>query len=135
MAPAVADTLLRYFDSTKTTGESYDLIITGDLGREGSAILCDLMRIEGKSIDDMHDDCGLMIYDESSDKHAGGSGCGCSAVVVAACIMERMRRGEWKNVLFVGSGALMNPVMLNQGESIPGIGHLVHIVTEERQMG
>lgn len=134
MAPAVADTLLRYFDSTKTTGESYDLIITGDLGREGSAILCDLMRIEGKSIDDMHDDCGLMIYDESSDKHAGGSGCGCSAVVVAACIMDRMRRGEWKNVLFVGSGALMNPVMLNQGESIPGIGHLVHIVAEERRM-
>ena len=49
--------------------------------------------------------------------------------------MERMRRGEWKNVLFVGSGALMNPVMFNQGESIPGIGHLVHIVAEERQMG
>ena len=133
MAPAVADTLLRYFASTATTGDDYDLIVTGDLGREGSGILCDLMRFEGRPIDGKHSDCGLMIYDESSDKHAGGSGCGCSAVVMSACILERMRRGEIRNVLFIGSGALMNPVMLNQGESIPGIGHLVHLVAQERE--
>ena len=130
MAPAAADTLLRYFKDTDTSPENYDLIITGDLGREGSAILSEFMRAEGYDIDSVYKDCGLLIYGDSGDKHAGGSGCGCSAVVMAAYIFEEMRRGRYSNVLFIGTGALMNPVMLNQGETIPGIGHLVHITAE-----
>jgi len=131
MAPAAADTLLRYFCDTSTVPDDYDLIITGDLGREGTKILYDLMRSERYEIEDVHEDCGLLIYDNDSDKHAGGSGCGCSAVVMAAYIIEEMRRGTYKNVLFMGTGALMNPVVLNQGQSIPGIGHIVHLVSED----
>jgi len=131
MAPAAADTILRYFRDTDTSAEDYDLIITGDLGREGSGILLEFIRSEGYDISSVHNDCGLLIYDEVMDKHAGGSGCGCSAVVMAAFILEKMRRGEYDNVLFIGTGALMNPVVLNQGQSIPGIGHLVHLVSED----
>ena len=129
MAPAAADTILRYMRDTGTTAADYDLIITGDLGREGTGILLELMRSEKYEIADVHKDCGLLIYGEGADKHAGGSGCGCSAVVMAAYILEEMRRGVYKNVLFIGTGALMNPVVLNQGQSIPGIGHLVHLVS------
>ncbi len=131
MAPAAADTILRYFRDTGTSATDYDLIITGDLGREGSGILMELIRSEKYDISDVHNDCGLLIYEDGTDKHAGGSGCGCSAVVMAAYILREMRRGAYRNVLFVGTGALMNPVVLNQGQSIPGIGHLVHLVSEK----
>ena len=130
MAPAAADTLLRYFRATGTDASDFDLIVTGDLGREGSGILRELMRSEGYETDGVYTDCGLLIYGDGSDKHAGGSGCGCSASVMAAYIIPEMRRGRWGDVLFVGTGALMNPVVLNQGESIPGIGHLVHLISE-----
>lgn len=130
MAPAATDTILRYLRATETAADDYDLIVTGDLGREGSDILLEFMRSEGYELSGVHKDCGLLIYGEGSDKHAGGSGCGCSAVVMAACILEEMRRGTYENVLFIGTGALMNPVVLNQGQSIPGIGHLVHLTAE-----
>ncbi len=133
MAPAAADTFLRYFKDTDTVPEDYDLIITGDLGREGSGILLELLSAEGYDMIGVHKDCGLLIYGDDTDKHAGGSGCGCSAVVMAAHILEQMRRGIYKNVLFMGTGALMNPVVLNQGKSIPGIGHIVHMIAEQRR--
>ena len=133
MAPAATDTLLRYFRASGSVPDDYDLIITGDLGREGASILEDLMSSEGYDVSEVYTDCGLLIYDEEMDKHAGGSGCGCSAVVMAAYILEKMRCGTYNNVLFIGTGALMNPVVLNQGQSIPGIGHLVHLVSEERK--
>lgn len=41
-----------------------------------------------------------------------------------------MERRELNNVLFVATGALMSPTSSQQGESIPGIAHLVHLVTQ-----
>ncbi len=130
MAPAAADTLIRYFDDTKTKPTDYDLIATGDLGSEGTAILCDLMASEGYDISEVHDDCGLMIYSSrAQDKHAGGSGCGCSAAVLSTHILRMLECGYYKNVLFMGTGALMNPMSLREGLSVAGIGHLVQIVS------
>lgn len=130
MAPAAADTLLRYFAEGSSPSE-YDMIITGDLGREGSGILVDLLRKDGIDVSRNHVDCGCMIYDiDGADKHAGGSGCGCSAVVMASHILGNMRAGNVRDVLFVGTGALMSPLVLNQGSTIPGIGHLVRIAAE-----
>ena len=69
-----------------------------------------------------------MIYDrEGQDKHAGGSGCGCSAAVLASSILKNIRKGDLSSLLFVGTGALMNTMSLQQGETIMGIAHLVHI--------
>lgn len=133
MAPAAADTLLRYFTAGNSPDE-FDMIITGDLGREGSAILVDLLCSAGIDISPRHVDCGKLIYNiDEDDKHAGGSGCGCSAVVMAAHILRNIREGKIGNVIFVGTGALMSPLVLNQGSSIPGIGHLVHIVGEKNR--
>ena len=56
---------------------------------------------------------------------AGGSGCGCSASVLCAHILPELRRGELREVLFVATGALMSTTAVQQGESIPGIAHLV----------
>ncbi len=127
MAPAAADTLERYF-SSGASPEQFDMIATGDLGREGTGILRDLLSVKKIDITKNHTDCGCMIYSETeSDTHAGGSGCGCSAVVLASDILENIKRGVLSDVLFIGTGALMNTLSVNQKQNIPGIAHLVHI--------
>jgi stage V sporulation protein AD len=128
MAPAALDTLMRYFLESHLSPDSFDLIVTGDLGAEGSAILCDFAKAAGLEIASVHTDCGNLIYDaDATDKHAGGSGCGCSAVVTAGYLLNEMRAGRLRDILFLGTGALMSPMSIQQGQSIPGIAHLVRI--------
>ncbi len=126
MAPAICDTFLRYFKESGTTPNDYDLIITGDLGYEGASILRDIMKIEGHTFGDNYTDCGILMFDQTTqDTHAGGSGCGCSATVLSAYVLPEMEKGNIKRTLFVASGAMMSPDSIKQGESIPAIGHLV----------
>ena len=128
MAPAAAATLLDYFNDTGTNPKDYDLILTGDLGFIGSKLLEELMQREGKDIRPVHNDCGMMIYNrEKQDVHAGGSGCGCSAAILCSAILQQMSAGQLHKVLFLGTGALMSPTSSQQGESIPGVAHLVYL--------
>ncbi|MBE6904063.1 MAG: stage V sporulation protein AD [Ruminococcaceae bacterium] len=131
MAPAAAQTLIEFFNDTKTIPSDYDFIATGDLGYVGYDIVKDLCKKEGYDLNNNYTDCGLIIYDrEAQDVHAGGSGCGCSASVLTSYILPKMERGELKKVLFIGTGALMSPVSFQQGESIPSIAHLVELSAE-----
>ena len=76
---------------------------------------------------DNYFDCGLLLFDrETQDVHAGASGCGCSASVLCSLILGNLERGVWRDGLFVATGALMSPTSSQQGESIPGIAHLIH---------
>lgn len=126
MAPAVCDTLCRFFKESRSTPDDYDLIVTGDLGHEGAAILREITSAEGFSLGENYTDCGILIFDkESQDTHSGGSGCGCSASVLSAYILPEMEKGSFKRVLFVASGAMMSPDSIKQGESIPAVGHLL----------
>lgn len=128
MAGAAADTIYRYLCDTNTSPEDYNLILTGDLGKVGTDLLYELLDKEGVDIRQRHNDCGLLIFDtEAQDVHAGGSGCGCSASVLCSYIMKRMRKRELNSVLFAATGALMSPTIIQQGESIPGISHIVHL--------
>ncbi|MCI8554662.1 MAG: stage V sporulation protein AD [Clostridiales bacterium] len=131
MAPAAADTLTSFFQDTATGPENYDLIVTGDLSAVGCDLLRELMNRQGIDLGTRHTDCGLLMYDrEKQDVHAGGSGCGCSASILCSYLLGKMERKELNNILFVGTGALMSPTSSQQGESIPGIAHLVHLVTQ-----
>ena len=128
MAPAAHDTLKVFFSDTGTHPGDFDLILTGDLGNVGSGLLRDLFDDEGIRLGDRYRDCGSMISDcRQQDTHAGGSGCGCGSVVLCCHVLNNMRRGRWRRVLFAGTGALMSPVSSQQGQSIPGICHLVCI--------
>lgn len=128
MAGAAYDTISRHFKHTGTHPESYDAIVTGDLGQVGSDILYELFERDGVALKQHHNDCGLMIYDrERQDVHAGGSGCGCSASMMCAHFLGRIESGEMKRVLYVATGALMSPTMVQQGGNIPGIAHAVEI--------
>ena len=133
MAPAAAETLKQFFRDTNMAPDRFQLIATGDLGRVGSALLLELMEREGWKLEGRHADCGLLIYDaEKQQVEAGGSGCGCSAAVLCSYILPAIRRGELKDVLFMATGALMSTTAVQQGESIPGIAHLVWLSNTER---
>ena len=128
MAPAAAQTLREYFSDTGTSPKDYDLILTGDLGEVGSNLLYEILSRENVSIQENHQDCGLLIFDrQAQDVHAGGSGCGCSASVLCSVILNKMQKGQLRNILFMATGALMSPTSSQQGESIPGVAHLVNI--------
>ena len=130
MAPAAADTIYHNFTDFNISPDYYDKIITGDLGYIGQTALIDLLKKKGYDISKVHTDCGIEIYDgETQDTHAGGSGCGCSAVTLCSYILKQMEEGKWKRVLFVPTGALLSTVSFNEGQSIPGIAHAVMLET------
>ena len=124
MAPAACDTICRSLEDFEREPEDYDRIITGDLGQVGTTILLDFMKSRGHDIRRQHRDCGTMIFDaETQDTHSGGSGCGCSALVLAAEILPKLMTGQWQRVLFLPTGALLSSVSFNEGNSVPGIAH------------
>jgi len=131
MAPAAADTLAAHFEDTGRSPDFYDLIVSGDLGTVGKSIIIDLLHEKGFDISKNYDDCGCMIFDiEKQDMHAGGSGCGCGAVTLCGYIMDMIKMGKLKKVLFMGTGALLSPTSTLQGESIPSVAHAVAISAE-----
>lgn len=124
MAPAAFHTIWQHFQDFGRSEKDYDKIITGDLGTIGQTILLDLLRKEGYDLAGNHMDCGIELFDsQSQDTHAGGSGCGCSAITLCSYILPKIQDGTWKRVLFVPTGALHSTVSYNEGQSVPGIAH------------
>ena len=125
MALSAYETLQTYFQDTKTGPTDYDLIVTGDLGKVGHQLVLDLFQRDGVDMRPTYDDCGLLLYDGTQDVHSGGSGCGCSAAVLCSYLLKALEQKIFRKVLFCGTGALLSPTSSNQGQSIPGICHLV----------
>ena len=130
MAPAAIDTLVKHFEDTGRDPNYYDLILTGDLGLYGKEILKDYM-LNKHDIDlsDNYNDCGVMLYDLSSDKKikAGGSGPVCSALVVYSYIFNQLKNKKIKKVLFLATGALFSPTLVYQKENINSICHAISL--------
>lgn len=131
MAPAAADTFLRYFKDSGASPADFDALYTGDLGAVGSKLLAELLADEGVKLEH-HLDCGLMIYDRETQPEviAGGSGAGCSAAVLAADVLPKLAKGKLKRVLFMSTGALMSQTTVLQQESIPTIAHVTELTAE-----
>ena len=128
MAFSAFDTLVRYFSSSDTRYTDLDLIVTGDLGRVGSDILRYLLEPRYPGISSRLCDCGLMLYDrERRDAHSGGSGCGCSASVLASYLYPKLRDGNLRDILFLSTGAIMSVSSVQQGCPIIGITPLIRI--------
>ena len=124
MAPAACDLIASHFIDFARKPEDYDLIVTGDLGTIGQEILFDLLGDKGYDIRDIHEDCGIRIFDNPAQgTGAGGSGCGCSAVMLSAHYLRELQSGNLKRILFVPTGALLSPVSFNEGQTVPGIAH------------
>ena len=131
MAPAAHDTMKAHFAALSSSPRDYDLMVTGDLGAVGASILRDLFGMDGVDLGSKYNDCGLMIFDrKGQDVHSGGSGCGCSAAVLCGYILDGMRQGRWRRVLFTATGALLSPTTTLQGESIPSVACSVELRAE-----
>lgn len=132
MAPAACDVLVHHFEDFQSVPGDYDKIITGDLGHVGKTILIDLLKEKGFDISKVHTDCGIEIFDkETQGTDSGGSGCGCSAVTMAAHFLPQIEKGQLKKILFIPTGALLSTVSYNEGQNVPGIAHCVLLEYEE----
>lgn len=128
MAPAAFETIKTHFQDFRVTADDYDLIITGDLGQLGKDALLTLAAKDGVPLGGKLTDCGTLVFDcTKQDVHAGGSGCGCSAVTLCGYLLDQMKAGKLKKILFCGTGALLSPTSTQQGLPIPGICHAVVI--------
>jgi stage V sporulation protein AD len=124
MAPAACDLIARHLSDFGRKPSDYDKIITGDLGTVGQTILIQLLKEKGYDISEVHEDCGMKIFDNASQgTGSGGSGCGCSAVTLSAHYLPQLKSGKLNRVLFVPTGALLSPVSFNEGQTVPGIAH------------
>lgn len=123
MAPAAAHTIKQHFEDLNRSASDYDLIVTGDLSKVGVPITRQLLLEEGHDLGAVYNDCGLMIYNDEQQVFAGGSGCACSAVVTYGHLLEEMKKGNLQRIFVVATGALLNPIMIQQKESIPTIAH------------
>lgn len=127
MAPAAADTLLTFFEESGKSPKDFDMILTGDLGSLGSRLLKELMNKANVCIDDNHVDCGEMIYNIEEREYQGGSGAGCGAVVFNSYVYKMLLLKKYRSILFLTTGALLSTTSSQQGETVPGISHLIEI--------
>lgn len=134
MAPAAMDLIKTHLEDFGRQPSDYDKIVTGDLGSVGQTLLLRLLEEKGFDLNGIHEDCGMRIFDsENQGTQAGGSGCGCSAVTLAAWYLPKLISGEYRRILFVPTGALLSQVSFNEGQNVPGIAHgfvLEHVDTE-----
>lgn len=126
MAPAAALTFLNHLNDFNVTPDEYDLILTGDLSSYGSKIFLEIIKEHGIIIKKNYNDCGLLIYDiHNQDVLAGGSGAAASALVTFGYIKSLLEKRILKKVLIIATGALFNPIMTLQKETIPCIAHAI----------
>jgi stage V sporulation protein AD len=134
MAVAAANTIYQHLKDLKREVNYYDLIVTGDLGIYGKEILIEYMQKEYQiDLSRNYQDCGVMLYDRSSQKEvaAGGSGPVCSALVVYGDIVPKLRNKKLKKVLYVATGALFSPISVFQKENILSIAHAISLEVVE----
>lgn len=130
MAPAAFSTIRAHMEDLNTKPEDHDLIVTGDLGRLGTEVLLELARRDGLCLGGKLTDCGDLVFDNTKqDVHAGGSGCGCSAITLCGYLLDQLSHGKLQRILFCGTGALLSPTSTQQGLPISGVCHAVSIIS------
>ena len=127
MAPAAYDTLSTLLADLGAQPNDFDCIVTGDLGHVGADLLLTLLREDKIDLSPVYSDCGSLLFGDEQDAHAGGSGCGCSAAVLCGPLLRDMQAGKLKRLVFAGTGAMMSPTSVQQGQPIAGICHAVVI--------
>lgn len=128
MAIAAADTIKRHLTDLNIKPDYYDLILTGDLGIYGKEILIDYLKTMNIDISKNYSDCGLILYDiKKQPVFAGASGPVCSALVLCSYVLKEMKKGKYKRVLIVPTGAIFSPTRVFQKDTIPSIAHAISL--------
>lgn len=130
-SPAACDTLSALLEDLGAQPRDFDCIVTGDLGHIGADLLLTLLRGDNIDLSPVYSDCGSLLFGSGQDAHAGGSGCGCSAAVLCGPLLRDMHRGRLRRLVFAGTGAMMSPTSIQQGQPIAGICHAVVLERSE----
>ena len=125
MAFSAADTLLTHLKDFGISEKEYDFIVTGDLSTYGKKVFLKVLEENNIRLNN-YEDTGLMLYDVNRQPvFSGGSGTSCIALVGLGFIYKLMQEEKLNKVLFIATGALLNPIMTFQKETIPAISHAV----------
>lgn len=127
MAPAAANTIMKHLSSLNRDGSYYDLVLTGDLGCVGNAILKDYLETVYNIRLKKCLDAGCELYLDSQKTYAGGSGPACLPIVLFNKILLNKK---YKKILLVATGALHSPTTVNQHGTIPSIAHAISLEVE-----
>lgn len=130
MAPAAFKTIKQHLSDTNRTLEDYDLVLTGDLGKQGSKMLRLLFSRENFQGLERLQDGGAQIYGPEQKAGAGGSGTACITVMTLGYVLNQLQSKKVKRALLVATGALLSALSVLQGESIPCIAHAIAIEGE-----
>lgn len=125
MAPAAFQTIKQHLADTGRSLTDYDMVLTGDLATQGSKMLRLLLNREGYTGLERLQDGGKQIFSDKQKVGAGGSGAACIAVMTLGYALNMLKSGKAKRVLVVATGALLSPLTVLQGESIPCVAHAV----------
>ena len=123
MAPSAAKTLYEHLKDTKRKATYYDLILTGDLGIYGLEILKEYMKKEYKLNIENILDAGALLFKDSGNNIAGGSGPVCLPLI----LFNKIIKEKYKKVLLIGTGSLHSKNSCNFNESIPSISHAISL--------
>ena len=69
-------------------------------------------------------DAGAIIYNKEQEKYSGGSGPVCLPLILFNNILQNKK---YKKILFIATGSLHSPTLVNQKHSIPSIAHAVEL--------
>lgn len=122
MAISAVDTLMSHLKSTKTSVGDYDLILTGDLGKVGSDIFKEtLLQIYNIKLKN-HLDGGASLYKDF--EYSGASG---PAVLPLILVTKILENKKYKKILYLATGSLHSPSLVNQKNTIPAVTHAVSL--------
>lgn len=124
MAPSAASAIANHLYNFKRTMDDYNLVLTGDLGKLGIELLKKVLKNDYGIITEKIVDAGAQIYKEEQKKCMGGSGPTCLPLVLFNKVLKTKKL---KRIMIVGTGALHNPTLVNQKNSIPSISHAIEI--------
>ena len=124
MAPAAAKTLMEHLKYMNKTLKDYDIILTGDLGKYGYDLFKTMLKKDYGTNINNYVDAGAIIYNKEQEKYSGGSGPVCLPLILFNNILQNKK---YKKILFIATGSLHSPTLVNQKHSIPSIAHAVEL--------
>ena len=124
MAPSAASVIQNHLYNLNRTIDDYNLILTGDLGILGVELLKKVLKSDHGIITNNIIDAGSILYKKEQNKFMGGSGPICLPLVL---FNKYLNSKKIKRILVVGTGALHNPTLVNQKNTIPSIAHAIEI--------
>ena len=126
MALGAVKTLIEHLTITNTTIKDYDLILTGDLGKVGENIFKETLKQEYNLSIKNHFDAGAEFY--KNFEYAGASGTAAQALML---VTKYIHQKKYKKILYLATGSLHSPVLVNQKNTIPTVTHAIYLEVEK----